>query len=504
MKTITTISIVVFLCLNAVLIQAQNIAISDDDGYIAHPSAMLDIKSTTKGMLVPRVSTAQRTAINNPETGLLVFDTDAGSFYFFKAGTWVNLTYGNPGGIWGLSGSNVFLTNTSHQLGIGTTAPVGKLEVKGDVPVSSQAPLFEVINSAGDTVFAVYSQGVRVYVADDIAIKASGSRSGFAVGGFSITKGITNEYLRVTPDSVRIYIEDTSAVKASGSRGGFAVGGFSQTKGITNDLLTIDIDSTRVYVNDSTAGFGIASTQGGARNDFMKLTTRNYFIGHQSGDSITRGTFGGKHNCVFGYQSGKSLKNGESNCFMGYRTGYLTSSGSRNVFIGTETGLKTGTGSENVFIGYQCGTKNTNGIKNIFLGYSAGFNNIGGDIMAEEGSFNTFIGNEAGNQNTTGGSNTFIGYQSGYQNKTGIHNTYIGRWTGQNNDGSYNVFIGTEAGRYVVNDSYRLHIDARNGAAYVAPLIYGEFDGFPNKRIVVIDGDATNNFNNRTLFVKGD
>ncbi|MFH1315702.1 MAG: hypothetical protein ABIH67_04905, partial [Candidatus Uhrbacteria bacterium] len=73
----------------------------------------------------------------------------------------------------------------------------------------------------------VTPDSVRIFVEDDPATKATGSKGGFAVGGFSLSKGVTNEYLRVTPDSVRVYIEDTTGLKASGNRGGFAVGGFS-------------------------------------------------------------------------------------------------------------------------------------------------------------------------------------------------------------------------------------------------------------------------------------
>jgi len=50
-------------------------------------SAVLDITSTTQGMLSPRMTTAQRIAIATPADGLLVYDTDIKSFYFYSAAT---------------------------------------------------------------------------------------------------------------------------------------------------------------------------------------------------------------------------------------------------------------------------------------------------------------------------------------------------------------------------------------------------------------------------------
>ncbi|MFP4846307.1 cell wall anchor protein [Winogradskyella sp. PE311] len=52
-------------------------------------SSILDITSTTKGMLAPRMTTLQREAITTPADGLLVYDTDESSFYFYKASNWV-------------------------------------------------------------------------------------------------------------------------------------------------------------------------------------------------------------------------------------------------------------------------------------------------------------------------------------------------------------------------------------------------------------------------------
>lgn len=60
-------------------------------------SAKLEINSTTQGVLVPRMTAAQRVAISSPATGLLVYQTDgAAGFYFYNNG-WISLsTYSLP------------------------------------------------------------------------------------------------------------------------------------------------------------------------------------------------------------------------------------------------------------------------------------------------------------------------------------------------------------------------------------------------------------------------
>ena len=54
-------------------------------------SSMLDIQSTSKGVLIPRMLTSERTAISTPANGLLVYDTTTNSFWFFNGTIWVEL-----------------------------------------------------------------------------------------------------------------------------------------------------------------------------------------------------------------------------------------------------------------------------------------------------------------------------------------------------------------------------------------------------------------------------
>ena len=82
--------VLVAICLS-VSVNGQ-IAINTD-GSSPHPNAILDVKSDSKGMLVPRMTTVQREMITSP-TGLLVFDTDSNSFWFRDDANWVELVSG--------------------------------------------------------------------------------------------------------------------------------------------------------------------------------------------------------------------------------------------------------------------------------------------------------------------------------------------------------------------------------------------------------------------------
>jgi hypothetical protein len=69
---------------------AQNVGIGTTT---PNTSAILDIQSSNKGALFPRVTTAQRKAIASPEPGLMVFDTDKRTIMIFEGTRWGQLVY---------------------------------------------------------------------------------------------------------------------------------------------------------------------------------------------------------------------------------------------------------------------------------------------------------------------------------------------------------------------------------------------------------------------------
>jgi hypothetical protein len=69
-------------------------------GTIApNPSAQLDIASTSKGILIPRMTTAQRDAIASPANGLMIYNSTTRQYNFYNGSRWQNVGAIPKGGI---------------------------------------------------------------------------------------------------------------------------------------------------------------------------------------------------------------------------------------------------------------------------------------------------------------------------------------------------------------------------------------------------------------------
>ena len=83
-----------FIAINLIAVyslNAQNGVSINNDGSSADPSAMLDVKSTTKGFLPPRLSTIELLNIPTPAEGLMVYNTTSKTLNVFNGVKWFDM-----------------------------------------------------------------------------------------------------------------------------------------------------------------------------------------------------------------------------------------------------------------------------------------------------------------------------------------------------------------------------------------------------------------------------
>lgn len=133
------------LICTAIYTKAQNVGINKD-ASAPDNSAMLDVKSTEKGMLIPRMTANQKNAISLPATGLLIYQTDGVTGFYFNQGTpsakdWILLgAKGDigPAGPQGNVGPSGPAGATGSQGATGAVGPQGLTGIQG--PTGAQGP----------------------------------------------------------------------------------------------------------------------------------------------------------------------------------------------------------------------------------------------------------------------------------------------------------------------------------------------------------------------------
>lgn len=229
------------------------------------------------------------------------------------------------------------LISVPYALYTGNVAsPTRKFTIQEESGHPVDSALFEVKNAEGQTVFAVYPEGTRVYILDE---QSKGIKGGFAVGGYRRSvKGVTNEFMRITPDSIRIYVDEEPA---KGIKGGFAVGGYNRSvKGISSQYFSVEPDHARFTLvsdqpDETRSGALTVSTlprTGGPLTGdgpgLLNLSRANTFIGHLAGEAHMIGT----GNIYIGTRAGANNPEGNGNIFIGHEAG-MNEQGSGKLYI---------------------------------------------------------------------------------------------------------------------------------------------------------------------------
>ncbi|CAG0965438.1 MAG: hypothetical protein HND27_03890 [Bacteroidetes bacterium] len=176
--------------LTSCILYSQNVAINAT-GATANASAMLDVTSTTSGVLIPRMTQAQRNAIGTPATSLLIYQTDGTSgYYYYNGSIWVPLFSNNTGwSITGNTGTNPatnFLGTTDNQALVLRTNNTERMRVLGTGRIGVNTLTIEGTIDARDN----FASSIGNY-ATSLQINTNATGTGFlATGQNSILNGL--------------------------------------------------------------------------------------------------------------------------------------------------------------------------------------------------------------------------------------------------------------------------------------------------------------------------
>lgn len=102
-------------------------------------SALIELNSSSKGFLVPRLTSLQRNGINNPANALMVFDIDSNCFFYYNAGIsqWISLCKAGAKGATGATGAQ------------GTTGATGAQGIQGVTGITGPQGLQGITGATG-------------------------------------------------------------------------------------------------------------------------------------------------------------------------------------------------------------------------------------------------------------------------------------------------------------------------------------------------------------------
>lgn len=221
-------------------------------------SAQLDVSNTSKGILIPRQTSAQRSAISNPATGLLVFQTDGTpGFYYYNGVAWVNITNGSQVNSQGVSSAYGFTTTLAGSgtfgavNGVGTAAsfnnPYGvATDISGNIYVADQGNNLIRKISSGGLVTTLAGSGASgsadgtgtaatFYFPTGVAADASGN--------IYVADSYNHKIRKITPDGVVSTLAGSGSPGAADGTGTAA--SFNYPNGVATDA------AGNVYVADA-------------------------------------------------------------------------------------------------------------------------------------------------------------------------------------------------------------------------------------------------------------
>jgi len=374
--------LIIILIFSIMGIHAQNgVAISTSNSATPDASAILDVQSTTQGMLVPRMNKADRDAIT-AATGLLIYQTDnTPGFYYYDGSNWKAIGTGNSNvdEIKDLSDGK---TTFSGSLFLGSYAGPGG-DVTANIGVGTHA--LEVVSGGGNVALGYYSlndvtnghdnTGIGYNVGEKITTGKRNTLIGADVAknittgerniviGYSIntSAAAANNELNIGNSlyAKNIYSADAYfGINTASPNASAALDITSTSKGLLIPRLDIDDLSTATpvsspatsliaYNTNTTTGVGFYYWDGSAWTAIGGGSSVNEIKDLTDGETGNHSLLLGKRplgngtinndNTGIGYAALDFLSSGNNNIAIGYSSGGFLDAGSNNVLIGTST-----------------------------------------------------------------------------------------------------------------------------------------------------------------------
>ena len=427
-------------------VHSQNVGINDD-GSDPDAAAMLDVKSTNKGILIPRIDYNNKPA--TPPTGLLIFVTANGpdgdnAFYFYNGSSWEKVAGGaGSDSDWTVSGNDMY-SAVSGNVGIGTTAPDKQLEINSangnnlrltynDANGSAANYADFLVSNTGNLSLSPSSGTTKVL--GGVAATASNAGTLVVNGGVAANGGL----------NIARTITDIGASNASGSIINSTFTANSTSSDGFEDGLVFQSIANGSYSHNYLRSFVAAgyNNSSGTMNSLSGLT---FSGGNLSTGGITNLTLAN----FAVYSPGSGTITNANGVSIGNMNLYGTPTTSKSINLTTNT-TAGGTSKYHIYAGDISGA-----INNYFIYSLGGKNYFAGNIGIGK-TDPTYNLDVSGNINFTG---------TLYQNGSPLSVT--GLWsavTGGINYGSGNVGIGTTSPSALldVNGTVRLRNGAQEG-----------------------------------------
>ncbi len=422
------------LLATALMVNGQAVGINTD-GTSPDASAILDIQSADKGILIPRMTSAERAAIPSPADGLLVYDLNSRSIWQCHNGAWSDISAQRR--IIDSDG------DTKVQVEESVDEDMIRFDVEGNEVMilrrnTEGAVCLELADQSHSTLI-----GMEAGASNASALGSNGDENSF-IGyraGYSNTTGRFNTFLGSQAGHNTTNGDQNTAI------------GFLSLKSNLVGSQNSALGSQSLYSNTN----GLANTATGFQALYSNTTgDQNSALGNLALQNNSVGS----QNTAVGSQALGANVSGTRNAAVGYQALYLNSNGFQNSAFGSKALYSNTGGDKNTASGYQAMYSNTTGSGNIAMGYQALYSNTTGNP-------NTAVGDRALRQNSTGDQNTAVGYLAAYSNTTGIGNTAVGNETiYAGTTTQYNTAMGYHALHTVTTQEHNTGLGAFAGANY--------------------------------------